>query len=612
MNAPVLHAVSWNLTQRCNLRCAHCYLDAGARMGEGDLSTKRCLDIVEQLASVNPHLLLILTGGEPLLRADLPQIARAAVGRGMTVVVGTNGTFLDSERAEALKDAGVSGIGISLDAASDPALHDELRGRPGSWDDAMRGLNVCKEAGLDFIVQTSVFRWNRHELPAVAELAASLGARSWNVYFLVCTGRGQELTDLDSDEYEEALWEVRALQRRLADRTLVAVRCAPQYKRIVAQDPDQSFAFHAYEQGCPAATSYVRIDHKGRVTPCPYMPDHVGEIGPQPFAEIWETAPLLAALRDRSLLQGRCGMCSYRETCGGCRARAAAVLGDPLAQDPACAWEDAATAKTEAAAVPEATFALPAECTMPWTEEAVGRLDRVPSFLRGLVIRRVEERAHEDRQQEVTAKLMKAVRASMQKGGPGVPLERSRPKPAEKAHEGLVVWSPEALERLSNSPDFVRPGIIKLMKLRAEQQGRSEISSEFLSEIRDESMMRVSKIMRRFGLDQLDPTAFDEARRRMAKKPEKLMVIDQIQEFLKNRPNGRNEPIREKFRSFLAAAGGPGILWMPDAEAALHRLDERLRPRVRNEAEAEVRRLKLQIVTAGHVANASHELMEEG
>ncbi len=134
------------------------------------------------------------------MRPDLDVIAGSAVRAGLTVVIGTNGTLVDFDTARRLKETGVLGVGISLDAAADPALHDQLRGRKGAWSDALRGLDHCREAGLDVMVQTSVFRWNRDDLRAVAQIAAELGARAWNVYFLVCTGRGQELTDLTAQE----------------------------------------------------------------------------------------------------------------------------------------------------------------------------------------------------------------------------------------------------------------------------------------------------------------------------------------------------------------------------------------------------------------------------
>lgn len=646
MTVPRLHAVSWNLTARCNLRCGHCYLDAGRRAGAADLSTKDCLRIVGELASVNPNLLLILTGGEPLLRPDLEVIAGAAAARGMTVVVGTGGTLLDARAAARLKACGVSGVGISLDAAYHPGLHNQLRGRPGAWEAAVAGLRVCREQGLDVALHTSVFRWNRAELPAVAELAARLGAKAWNVYFLVCTGRGQGLTDLAADEYEAALRELRNLQRAMEGRLLVAVRCAPHFRRVAAGDG--AARLHAYATGCPAGDQYVRIGVHGEVTPCPYLPAIAGVLGEQTFPEIWRSAPLLLRLRDRRGLQGRCGACCHRDGCGGCRARAFAATGEVMAEDPSCAFRPEPAEPQPS--VPPPTFGLALEQSIPWTAEAQARLQRVPSFLRGFVVRRVEEETRRRGEAQVTPEVLQAVRArapqfttplpgnpsqpvrlSAAEGGAEAPasvpgLERgghrcpphhsprvTRGIPASDppaspdaeartppdAQRTSPVWSTEAARRVENAPDFVRPGVRKLVELRAAQQGRQHISSEFLSEIRDESMMRVAQIIRRFGLDGLRPEAFAEARRRMAKDEAKLRVLDQLDELLRRRR--QNPEIREKFRRFIEAAPLRGRPWLPEAEAQLDGLPEATREAVRNAIEEEARQLGAPVVTPGLV-----------
>ncbi len=616
MTVGVPHAISWNLTQRCNLSCGHCYLDANAREGGSDPSTEECLGIVEQIAELNAGTFLILTGGEPLLRPDLEVIAGSAVRAGLTVVIGTNGTLVDGDMARRLKETGVLGVGISLDAAAQPALHDQLRGHKGAWNDALRGLDHCREADLDVMVQTSVFRWNRDDLRAVAEIAAEVGARAWNVYFLVCTGRGQELTDLTAHEYEETLHELRDVQIELSERLLVSVRCAPQFRRVAAEDPTQ--VLNAYPSGCPAAIHYMRIGPDSEVTPCPYMPSACGSLREQSLGDIWQNSELLVRLRDRSQLTGRCGSCTYRDTCGGCRARALAVLDDPMAQDPSCDYDT----DQESPPVPEPTFGLPSLCTLPWTEAAVARLDRVPSFLRGLVIRRVEEATRERGADQVTPEIMKDVRARMMPesaGGSGFAgmaamvgkrpptssesaTERD-PEPAnERGSQPVeITWTPEALGRLDNAPDFVQPGILKLMRLRAEQRGITTITSDFLSEIRDESMMRVSKIMRKFGLSELRPESFREARRRMAKQEKKLLVLDQIEDFLRNRTTQSSE-IRAKFQSFLDSAGSRGPLWMPDALARVDALAEPERSEVRRASEEEARRIKAPVITRGIVA----------
>ncbi len=600
-----LHAISWNLTARCNLRCGHCYLDARTLDGAKQASTAECLHVVGQLAEVNPNLLLILTGGEPLLRPDLMVISRAAATIGMAVVVGTNGTLLSARLAGALRENGIRGVGISLDAARRPELHDRLRGRTGAWQGAVNGLRAAAEAGLEIAVHTSVFRWNRDEIPAIGELAAQLGARAWNVYFLVCTGRGQELTDLTAEEYEAQLHQLKKIQRALSDRLLVAVRCAPHYGRVVAQDPLPMLPFHAYPSGCPAGIHYARIGPGGEVTPCPYMPLEAGRLSEQTFREIWQESPLLLRLRDREHLGGKCGECFYRDECGGCRARALAVCGDPMGEDPSCSYRHEPA--KEACGRTEPTFALPPECTMRWSDEARERLERAPSFVRGLVVRRVEEEARRRGVAEVTAEIMQAVRERTMAAGPPPRFagrgsaEQPEPptkQPGEETSEPPrnVTWSAEALARVANAPNFVRPGIRKLMVIRARERGLSEITSEFLSEIRDESMMRVCQVIRKFGLDGVRPEAFAEARRRMARKERKLLVLDQIEDVLRRR-SAPNLNMLDKFRRFIDAIPPKGRPWLPDAQARLEKVPVDLRPAARTAVEEEAQRTKAPVVT---------------
>ncbi|MDP6980722.1 MAG: radical SAM protein, partial [Myxococcota bacterium] len=238
---PTPHAVSWNLTSRCNLRCAHCYLDADQRSDPqaGELSADECVRVVDQLAELNPGMVLILTGGEPLLHPHLRAIVERAARAGMTPVIGSNGTLIREEAASALKDAGLGGWGVSIDSTT-PEAHDRVRGVPGAWKRTLAGLEVLRKVGIPFVVQPSIFSWNRDEIEALALLALELGATTVNFYFLVCTGRGQEVTDLSAEEYEEALNELARLQRKLEGRIMVNAKCAPHQKRVVHQQDEGS------------------------------------------------------------------------------------------------------------------------------------------------------------------------------------------------------------------------------------------------------------------------------------------------------------------------------------------------------------------------------------
>ncbi len=415
----VPHVVAWNLTRRCNLECAHCYIAAGPReSATAELDTATCLGIVDQLLAVNPAPMLILSGGEPLLREDLTEIARYASGKGATVVVGTNGTLLSDERIAALKRAGVRGVAVSVDSLRS-AYHDNFRHGRGSLADTQRALARLAQQRLDFIIQTTVTKGNRSELAALVEWSAAQGAVSFNCYFLVSTGRGASLTDLAPRDYEAVLADLARWQREYRGRMLVRAKCAPHFMRHVHQtDPDSPVL--NYETRCPCGTQYCRITPDGKLTPCPYLPEVAGDLRRHSFADIWRSAPLFRRLREGAL-GGKCGACEYRKLCGGCRARAFALEGDVLAADPSCAYEPAPGAAV-IEAVREVTYGADFRATLAWAPAARQRLERIPSFVRGVVIQRVEEWARRNGRHEITPELLAEVRSAM-------PIDFSKQRP---------------------------------------------------------------------------------------------------------------------------------------------------------------------------------------
>lgn len=419
--------ISWNLTRRCNLNCAHCYLDADFRCGTraDELTTRECIEVVEQIAEVNPGALLILTGGEPLLRRDVFGIAEHASRRGLLVTIGTNGTPLTPGLVRRLAAAGVRGVSISLHAPR-AGTHDAFTGVAGSWGAAVRGAQTLREAHIPFIIQTSVMPWNCEEVPAMADLACRLGARVFNLYFLICTGRGERVTDLSTAQRETMLVRLYELQKAFEGRMGVRARCAPQYQRVVSQAEPQSPHLLAFTGGCPAATHYCRITPTGDLTPCPYLPLAVGNLRRERFAHLWPAAPLLRELRDRSRLRGRCGRCEFQVVCGGCRARAYAEGQDYLAEDPGCAYEPGRSGAEPAVQEPARTYGLEAAPTLPWTPPARARLESVPRFVRGMVVKGVERYARERGYATVTPEvLMEAREKLVGTAGPrfGVPLQ---------------------------------------------------------------------------------------------------------------------------------------------------------------------------------------------
>ncbi len=402
--------VAWNLTRRCNLECAHCYISAGpSESADGELSTAECLRIVDEILALNPAPLFILSGGEPLLRKDLATIAWYAVRGGATVVVGTNGTMLTDERIAELKDAGVSGVAVSVDSM-DARRHDNFRHGRGAFDATAAAVERLRAYRLDFIIQTTITKGNRAELRRLVDWSAEQGAVSFNAYFLVATGRGAHLSDLTAADYEATLIELVEHHRRYLGRMMVRAKCAPHFMRLVHQLAPESPVLN-YETRCPCGTQYCRITPDGKLTPCPYNPTAAGDLRRQSFADIWQEAPLFGELRGHAL-GGRCGRCEYRAVCGGCRARALALTGDQLAEDPSCVYEPSGD-RPLVGRLRSATYGAPARPALRWSPDATARLQRIPSFVRGVVVQRLEKFALDRGHDEVTVELMAEVRRSM-------------------------------------------------------------------------------------------------------------------------------------------------------------------------------------------------------
>jgi len=451
------YSVSWNLTQRCNLECAHCYMSAHAGADiRGELTTDECRRVIDDIARVNPNVFLILTGGEPLLRRDIFDVAGYASAKGFTTVLGTNGVLLREREAQRMREHGVLGASISLDS-TERVKHDAFRRLPGSWDGAIRATQVLTDAGLDFSLHMSVTDWNVAEVPAMIDLARELGAKVLNFFFLVRTGRGRDLTDIDAAAYERILTYLAKAQgvgegppsfvRQMlgmaasvvgggarpdvsggagaraqafedpwstpvgrADGLLIRAKCAPHFRRILYEMNPSSPLLKNYAHGsCPAGKYYCRITPEGDVTPCPYMPVAVGNLRTTSFDELWRSAPVFGALRDPKL-GGRCGTCEFSKVCGGCRCRVYATHGDILAEDPACGYQPGAHGGTVIELPATLTFGLAVDYQLTWEPAARERLQGIPSFARGMVVKAVEAYARGRGETVITPAVLAEVR----------------------------------------------------------------------------------------------------------------------------------------------------------------------------------------------------------
>lgn len=418
-----IYSISWNITRRCNLQCAHCYLPAHEILGdasysrsesEKELSTSECFQLIDQIAQINPKALLILTGGEPLLREDIFDISQYASQIGFMVVMGTNGTLINDELAEKMAESDIKGVGISVDSLV-PERHDSFRGIKGAWKNAISGIEALKRVGLEFSIQTTVSTENYDEIPQIIEYSHQIGAKVFTLFFLVCTGRGQELTDITPSQYENMLTKLYQIQLKYSKRDssmLISAKCVPQYRRIVYEFDPNSPLIKTYAGGCPAGIHYCRITPEGNLTPCPYLPLIVGNLREKTFVEIWKSSEVFYQLR-ASNLTGRCGDCEFQTICSGCRARAYAETQDYLEEDPWCSYKPGKYGYRKIALPKEDTYGLEIQHELEWTEEARMRLNKIPSFAQGMVIKGVERFASEKGYRKITPDVMKEARESL-------------------------------------------------------------------------------------------------------------------------------------------------------------------------------------------------------
>ncbi|KIX15937.1 12,18-didecarboxysiroheme deacetylase [Dethiosulfatarculus sandiegensis] len=347
--------VVWNMTKACNLKCAHCYAQATAGPDKTELSTDEAKAMIDDLADFGSPVLLF-SGGEPLMRPDLPLLASYAVKKGMRAVISTNGTLIDKDKAKELKEIGLSYVGVSLDGMQE--VHDRFRGVKGAFDQAVQGIRNCKEAGLKVGLRFTVFKKNAGEVPAIFDLLEAEGVPRVCFYHLVYAGRGSKLMneDLSHKETRELLDLIMDRTKKLFDKGLCPEVLTVDnhadgpyvYQRLLREDPQRAeevFELLQWNEGNSSGRGIGCISWDGEVHPDQFWRHlSLGNIRKRPFSQIWTDMenPILKKLKDkRPYVTGRCAECRWLDICGGnFRVRAEAATGDLWSPDPACYLTD--------------------------------------------------------------------------------------------------------------------------------------------------------------------------------------------------------------------------------------------------------------------------------
>ena len=344
-NGPRL--VAWEVTRRCNLNCVHCRAAAAQGPYAGELAGPKSLEILEQIARLGKPV-VILTGGEPLLREDIFDLARYGTERGLRMVMATNGTLLTPEIAQKIRSSGIQRVSISLDGAT-AEEHDRFRQVQGAYHASLKGIDILKEAGVEFQVNTTITKHNYHRCREILESVIHLGAAAHHLFLLVPTGRAREMGDqeIDALEYEKLLLWFYDMQKKVPIH--LKATCAPHFYRILRQEAHrrgekvdfQTYGLDAVTRGCLGGISFCFISYEGVVQPCGYLELTCGNLKEDSFETVWANSQVFNRLRDFSAYKGKCGRCEYLKFCGGCRARAFEGSGDFMSEEPLCMYQPA-------------------------------------------------------------------------------------------------------------------------------------------------------------------------------------------------------------------------------------------------------------------------------
>lgn len=344
--------IAWEVTRACAYACAHCRAEAQPRRDPRELDTAEAKALVDDLAGFETRPILVLTGGDPLMRRDIFEIAAYATEKGLRVALTPTATALATRaRMDEAREAGVRRVAFSLDAPEE-ALHDRFRGFAGSFKRTMQGVENAAGAGLPLQVNTTVCTLNAQAVEQMVPLLERLGVVQWSVFFLVPIGRGRRLTMLSAEGHERL---IERFDRLIGEVPFdLKITAAPMHRRIaLKRNPDGELAGAGYRfadglrrpaKGVNDGRGFMFVSRLGEVMPSGFLPLAAGNVREESAVELYREAPLFRELRDPEALRGKCGQCEFREVCGGSRARAYAVTGDHMAEDPSCPYQPVAAA----------------------------------------------------------------------------------------------------------------------------------------------------------------------------------------------------------------------------------------------------------------------------
>ena len=343
--SPKCRLIAWEVTRSCNLACKHCRAEAHPEPYPGELSTAEAKALIDTFPEVGSPI-IIFTGGDPMMRPDVYELADYARTKGLRCVMSPNGTLIPPEPARKIREAGFQRCSISIDGA-DAASHDAFRGVPGAFDASMRGIEYLKAEGVEFQINTTVTKSNLHSFKEIFKLCERIGAKAWHIFLLVPMGRAASIQEevITAEEYEEVLHWFYDF-RKTTSMHLKAT-CAPHYYRIMRQRAHEegitvdmeNFGMDAMTRGCLGGTGFCFISHTGQLQPCGYLTIDCGNVRETPFHELWKKTPWFLKFRNQDEYKGKCGVCEYHKVCGGCRARAYSMTDDPMEQEPLCLYQ---------------------------------------------------------------------------------------------------------------------------------------------------------------------------------------------------------------------------------------------------------------------------------